>query len=83
MGDSAPLPPSSAEDESLAILEEKCRERLGEADRLLRRAYADTHPEDVPVDVLAWLNPEPGTWRPREEFVQAVERTNEVLRGDP
>lgn len=33
------------------------RQRLAEAERLLRAAYADTHPEDVPLDVLAWLNP--------------------------
>lgn len=33
-------------------------ERIAEADRLLRAAYADTHPEDVPVEVLGWLNPD-------------------------
>jgi hypothetical protein len=32
-------------------------ERCAEADRLLRAAYADVHPEDVPVGVLNWLNP--------------------------
>jgi hypothetical protein len=34
------------------------QEKIAEADRLLRAAYADTHPEDVPLDVLNWLNPE-------------------------
>lgn len=32
-----------------------------EADRLLRVAYADADPEDVPMDVLQWLNPDPDT----------------------
>jgi len=31
--------------------------RCLEAERLLRVAYADSHSEDVPVDVLTWLNP--------------------------
>lgn len=34
-------------------------ERIAEADRLLRAAYADAHPEVVPVEVLTWLNPDP------------------------
>lgn len=37
---------------------ERLRERIAQADRFLRAAYADAHPEDVPVDVLLWLNPE-------------------------
>jgi hypothetical protein len=36
-------------------------ERCAEADRLLRIAYADCRsPEDVPMDVLAWLTDMPG-----------------------
>jgi hypothetical protein len=34
--------------------------RCAEADRLLRAAYAHAHSEDVPVDVLMWLNPDTG-----------------------
>lgn len=30
--------------------------RLGEAEKLLRTAYKHFHPEDVPLDVLNWLN---------------------------
>lgn len=31
--------------------------RCQEAHQLLRAAYAVTHPEEVPVEVLRWLNP--------------------------
>jgi hypothetical protein len=37
---------------------EQLRARVMEADRLLRNAYADAHSEDVPAEVLRWLNPE-------------------------
>jgi hypothetical protein len=36
---------------------EEMEERCAEAEQLLRAAYADAHPEDVPIDVLRWLNP--------------------------
>jgi hypothetical protein len=37
---------------------ERLRTRCAEADALLRHAYADAHPEDVPMAVLHWLNPD-------------------------
>lgn len=48
-------------DESLvAALESRdmWKQRCVVADRLLREAHADTHPEDVPMEVLSWLNPD-------------------------
>lgn len=51
-GDAA-SPEEAAKDGEALI---RVQARATEAERLLRRAYADTHPEDVPLDVLRWLN---------------------------
>ena len=66
---SEPAPPSEQPREG---------KRVQEAERLLRRAYADTHPEEVPLDVLKWLNPEPTPPRGEgDDLAEQLERRAE------
>jgi hypothetical protein len=56
---------ADAEADALRVQLWEAVDRIAEAERLFRNLYADTHPEDVSVAVLAWLNPDtPGRSSP-------------------